>query len=498
MKKVLKGIVWNVLLISIQWIFVCGVSAIEINRYVKPSGTGKGTSWGDASGNINAALDAVFRAGSGTVYVGAGVYNEAVSIPDGSKNISLMGGYSEQDMETFDPGKNKVIIKGSSERTLFTIGQAVLTVGYNVKTIRVFGVHISGGESGIEIKGEEDVVVSHCTVSGCTNTGILYNGLSGRDRGEEGVTIRNCEVSQCLQGIHASWADIEYCVAHNNEGVGMNVSFCTLSNCISISNRPKLSTTGRAISKGGGIIASSSKLYRCYILNNLCDEEGGGVHISGSGQQTVLFQCIIANNTARDGGGIYSTESTIVESCTIINNKATRNGGGICIDKYGFDGFDATGTVLWGNKTNDRYEQYYIAGQKPFNIYNSVVQGGGILPELDKENGIYDVSAKNTDPDKPSVRLAKVVSFAGVATTDEQRNLAATQDYTPTAGSACIDRGGSFSNIGCEPGTNFSGYRISNIGCDRTTDIAGNKRVNRYDIGALEYQEASDTGTAKE
>jgi hypothetical protein len=478
---------------------VCRSHAMEINRYVKPDGTGKGTSWADAAGSINAALDAVFRAGSGTVYAGAGVYNEVVTIPNDSRNISLLGGYSEQDMETPDLEKNRVIIMGSEDRTLFSIGQAVLTIGYSVKTIRVSGIHVVGGEYGIIINGNEDIIVSHCTVSGCRHTGIKYGGVIGRDNQKEGVTIRYCEASEChVYGIRVSTADIEYCAAYNNEGIGMYVSSCTLSDCSAIGNR-HVSTHKPGLSSvnGAGIQVSHSRLYRCYILNNLCDGDGGGIYIVGSAYRTFLFQCVIANNTACDGGGIFATEPTAVESCTIVNNKATRNGGGICIGKYGFKGFDMTGTVLWGNRADDRYEQYHIEEQKPFNIYNSAVQGGGILPELDEKDGIHDVSAKNTDPDKPSVRLTKVVSFAGAATTEEQRKLVLSQDYTPAAGSVCIDRGGYFGSIGCEPAM-IDGRRISNIGCDRTTDIAGKRRINRYDIGAFEYQGAPDSGMAKE
>jgi hypothetical protein len=56
---------------------------------------------------------------------------------------------------------------------------------------------------------------------------------------------------------------------------------------------------------------------------------GGGIYISG-GHTVTLNDCVIKNNQARDGGGIYNDGVMLtMNGCTVSNNSATRDGGGI-------------------------------------------------------------------------------------------------------------------------------------------------------------------------
>jgi predicted outer membrane repeat protein len=224
---------------------------------------------------------------------------------------------------------------------------------------------------------------------------------------------------------------------------------------------------------------------RCFIYNNRCDGEGGGIHTGGSGDFSFIFACVIANNTSRDGGGIYAGEQTLIESCTIINNKATRFGGGICIGKYGWDQASAmTGSILWNNTANGVAQQYGIYANKPFNMTRSAIQGGGLLPETDAENGIIDVSPKNMDPSKPCVALANVAPFSGAATTPEQLKQIAAESFGLTAQSACIDNGGDFSDMKI---TLLGGF-VRTLNADRDKDVEFRPRTDgKYDIGAYEY-----------
>ena len=444
---------------------ISNIYSLEITRYVKTGGSGKGTSWSDAVGSINDAIDAVFRAGSGTIYIAPGTYSESVAIPSNSRNISLLGGYTEQNMDSPDFNNNKVYIKKANA--------SLLSIGFSTKNITISGLYLDGGTNGVEVKtGSAGIIIDNITITNCTSFGLISNSFSGNDN----VTVQNCTISKCKRGIEAGYAKIHNCIISDNYGGGMSVTASVVSNCTIINNKNVSATksgTVRFYSDGGGVRACRSNFYRCRIMNNMCDGQGGGLYISGSGFSTYLFLCIIANNTAREGGGLFTIEPTNVESCTIINNQATEKGGGICIGQYGSDGFSMIGTILWNNKAKDKPEQYSIFGQKKFNIYSSAIQGGGVLPEIDEKNKVLDISPKNMDDDKPSIRLTKVVNFAGVALSEEQKKLVFSQDFTPTQNSICINRGSFFSDIET----------------DRTLDYKGNPRVGKSDIGAFEYPE---------
>jgi len=80
--------------------------------------------------------------------------------------------------------------------------------------------------------------------------------------------------------------------------------------------------TGNAITdrSGGGISGSMARIKECIIRENRADNRGGGAY------RGVLESCVVAGNTAYDGGGLFS--STAID-CTISNNTAMRDGGGL-------------------------------------------------------------------------------------------------------------------------------------------------------------------------
>jgi hypothetical protein len=56
---------------------------------------------------------------------------------------------------------------------------------------------------------------------------------------------------------------------------------------------------------------------------------GGGIHVAPAGKLT-LTDCVVTNNTADDGGGIYNERGiVIVEAGTSVTNNTSGDGGGI-------------------------------------------------------------------------------------------------------------------------------------------------------------------------
>ena len=89
---------------------------------------------------------------------------------------------------------------------------------------------------------------------------------------------------------------------------------------------------GGIAGKGGGINCTSitADISDCYFYGNGATASGGGIFISGSGEETsVIKNCLIVSNSAgRDGGGISANwfAAASVENCTIANNEVTGNG----------------------------------------------------------------------------------------------------------------------------------------------------------------------------
>jgi len=72
--RVLLLIALGVLVGSWGMLAISGLAQAETTRYVKPNGTGDGTSWSTASGTLQEMIDMVADSGGGEVWVAAGTY----------------------------------------------------------------------------------------------------------------------------------------------------------------------------------------------------------------------------------------------------------------------------------------------------------------------------------------------------------------------------------------------------------------------------------------
>lgn len=402
--------------------------SIEINRYVKAGAVGNGTSWENACGSIQKAVDDVKRGGSGTIRVAAGTYNECVKIPDQTRDITLLGGYPITG-EGERGSKNKSIIDAIGKR------KACLLVDYFCSTIVIDGFNVKNGTSGVSVMSEK-VTVKNCAVSNCSEAGIIIRGS-----GEE-LLVEDCLVFGCA-GVGISAGDrtvIKKSAFVSNRLSGMYLNGCEVYDCISANNNSH------------GIHMDCSKLYRCKIFNNMGAEEGGGIRVGQGGiEGNLIFGSLIFNNTAKKGGGIYLCSNATIQSSNIVNNSAIK-GGGIAsyvsetLEFY----FNMNGSILWNNKATDLSGQLALFPAVHIHILNSGIQGGGVLPETDAELGIIDLSAKNNDLGKPSPSFVKVCSIIGASRIQAQIALIDGQDFHLSKESPCIGRGGYFNNLKIE------------------------------------------------
>ena len=100
---------------------------------------------------------------------------------------------------------------------------------------------------------------------------------------------------------------------------------------------------------GGGILVEKGKLVlnSCVVENNHA-ENGGGLYFSAECHRPEINNCTIRNNTAQNGGGIYSEVGSSLNTCSIIENKSEGGkGSGMYIDctRSGLTEMNLIGTI---------------------------------------------------------------------------------------------------------------------------------------------------------
>lgn len=79
---------------------------------------------------------------------------------------------------------------------------------------------------------------------------------------------------------------------------------------------------------GAGVYLNQNvDLNQCQVVDNVAQQNGGGVYIAGSNVN--LNHCHISNNTAQYGGGVYAYGTDYLFDCSITHNTASNGGGGV-------------------------------------------------------------------------------------------------------------------------------------------------------------------------
>lgn len=106
---------------------------------------------------------------------------------------------------------------------------------------------------------------------------------------------------------------------------------------------------------GGGILLyAASHLSQCMIAGCEASVGGGGLYCSGGGSS--VRGCMINDNTANVGGGVYCNNGDLLQNCTIVSNSAVSGGGIFCNG-----GGEIWNSIIWGN-TGTFGENWSISG----------------------------------------------------------------------------------------------------------------------------------------
>ena len=281
-------------------------------RYVRPGGTGDGTSWDNASGNIQAMIDDLADDNPqqlpGEVWVAAGEYEPQSYVISGMNysasfrmrsGISVYGGFAgtetsktEREMSGSMPWqfKNTTVLSGAYyDHANLAYADGRWTLTSDSRHVVWFA----------PMQGEQ--AFARVTVL-------------------DGVTIRG-GYAQGNTGLADFMTD---CGA----GVYIDGENARLQNCIVKENY--------ATGNGGGVWLKDGRVQTSLIYNNNAEAAGGAVYVSGQG---LVHRSMLANNTARNGAAAYLDNSVgdgsipeylVLSTCVVTNNTARGNGAVYC------------------------------------------------------------------------------------------------------------------------------------------------------------------------
>ena len=409
-------------------------------RYVKAggSGTGDGTSWANASGDLQSQINI---AGAEQVWVAAGTYkpgsasNTDRTISFVMKNrVAIYGGFAP----TGNPGS-------LSERNLSLF---VTTLSGDIGTPDTNGdntYNVIRNAAGLD----NTAVLDGFTISGGNASENAYPNGGGMFNTNSSPTLTNCSFQ------NNSSRDV-------GGGLFNNSSSPTLTNCSFSQN---WSNRGGGIYNGRG---SSPTITSCLFSQNAAGS-GAGI-CSETNSSFRLVNCRFSQNTAGFGGALYnrSSISMVAINCSFDQNAATTSGGGGL--------YNSTNSTA--RLTNCSFSQNTaVVGGAVRNLLSAtailtnciVWDNGGQNAIVNAPNGANETNSTTADY---SLIEQDETDYTGsnnlIATTSP---FASATNLQLTACSIAIDAGSNAAYTG------------------PATDLAGNSRlVRQIDMGAYEFQ----------
>ncbi len=402
-----------ILLLVIAFVAVCHAGVIFVDD--DAVGAGDGSSWADAYGDLQDALDDPNVAYGWEIWVAAGTYRPD---PNGLADpreatfqmingVGFYGGFPTGGaaFASRDPNQYEAILSGdigvpgdSTDNCYYVFGHpdglaldstAVLD-GFTITSSSSVGMHNYNSSpsvsncifSGAGMHNNEysSPSVSTCTFSGVGMSNFSYSSPTVSDcifssSGMYNASRCSPTVSGCIFSGNSS--DGIYNEGNNN----LAISDCTISGNLGfgIFNGPNcnLTVSGCTISDnlGDGIrneYNSNSTVSGCTISNNLCN----GMYNYAS--SLVVSGCTISGNSGSNGGGMYNERCILTVSDSTISDNS---GGGM----YNYESnLIVSGCTISGNFGGSRgggmhnFKSSLIISDSTFSGNSATGSGGGM------------------------------------------------------------------------------------------------------------------------
>lgn len=248
------------------------VSALHAEvRYVTVSGNGNGTSWENASGNIQAMVDSCYAHGGGEVRVGAGTYiiEKEIAIKSG---VDVLGAYPATGGEERDLENNLTILDANNKPST-RILNASDQKGFMLSAVTTWdGFVLQNATSGY---GSAALLSSGAVLKNCiirNNNGASYGAIlikkSVDIETNTGAALINCLI------VNNTTSEIQNPEANANAGAIYieKDAHCTISNCLIANNKcmDKRSTAP------GGVFMGANLHWARFQNNIFYNNQGAG------------------------------------------------------------------------------------------------------------------------------------------------------------------------------------------------------------------------------
>ena len=257
MKRIIISILFTLIVLI--------ANSATITRYIKTTATGTkdGTSWENASSDIQAMIDVVYaNADKGEVRIAAGTYTitKTLNLPDG---VNLTGGFpaNASTLNTIRDLKNNITILDGNNAVRILTGPTIDTTSSTVTTIN--GLVFQRGFSGYG--------------------SAIWMSL--------GTVLQNCIIRN--NNSTAAYGAAVY-MKPNTLVVGATTVAGALINCLIINNSSTSSTGG-----AGGVFIEPGTYFtivNCVVANNLCNDVAGSGGVNYSAPSAGLWNNIFYNN----------------------------------------------------------------------------------------------------------------------------------------------------------------------------------------------------------
>ncbi len=412
--------------------------------YVSPDGTGDGSSWEQATSELQLAIYMSYN-GNYTIWVKEGNYFGPYAGKyafNFVRDCKLYGGFKgdepfNYDLSLRDFEAHPSVLDGNHTQGVIN----VLTFSQN-ECVIIDGFTIQNGKAsqGGGLRLANTVTVKNCKI--CHNySNTNGGGMAQISKYNSGpITVEDCE----FFGNEA----------RTTGGAIFDYGNATYRRCNIHDNTAKQS--------GGGIHCSTidpSCYVNCTVSNNIAPN-GGGIYTTGGGQ--TYWSCLISNNTANTGGGFSMGFGNKIYNCTIVKNEALADYGGVNNSKTPEQN-EIQNCIIWGNVSEGEHAQI---GPSEYYSYCAVQD----------DQSQTESSNFNADAENDGEEASFYVRFQNA---DVAAGSTGHGDWHLYPNSLCIDR-------------------VDNIVGQPFTDLEGNlrKRHKNVDLGAYESDVVSHIITA--
>lgn len=316
---------------------------IANDYFVKPEGTGDGTSWESAMSLEKFITDIDTYADGDNVYFWEGTYTFTSTVKITDKSLNLYGGYSDAESDItatdIDYDAHETIFKGADDKSVDCI------LAYN--TTKIYSAPIA----------------TPVTIQGISFTGVYYDALPN-----------TADDSKLAENAGALWF-FGYFDESNPKSYNVKIKNCKFYG-------------NESASFGGEALTSCSSnihLIDCQFTGNKAKSRGGAIRLfckrTNTGR-TILERCLIANNEVEEIGSallMQHGEALHIINSTITQNKISKEtGGSIYVngfenltDNYNSRVYIVSSTIA-GNSGG---AQFFIRNGTRLRFANSVIVG---------------------------------------------------------------------------------------------------------------------------